>query len=256
MKNWPYTRAAKKLANQGRPDDTNAPSPNHRMHWSRRSGRNCTQRILGGDPVIRIVLWLDTANSHVMHEQSKLDEAKYFLAQMRSLINDRSALNFNLSEFLASARSVLQYAHKESQPKQGGPAWHDNAVAQHDTVRFFKDKRDISIHANPVSPSATINVSVTDTLHLSDSVSATIVRNDGTIEEIPATPPTSSPTPAKSESTVTYEYFFKDWNGSDDVISLSGRYVAQLESIVADGVAKGFLTPKPNGDRQQNHASG
>ncbi len=178
-----------------------------------------------------------------MHEQTKLDEAKYFLAQMCSVMNDRTAFNFNLSAFLAAARSVLQYAHKESQPQQGGPAWYDNAIAQHNTVRFFKDQRDISIHANPISPSATINVSVTDTLHLSDSVSATIVRNDGTVEEIPASPPAPNPTPAKSESTVTYQYFFTDWNGSDDVITLCGSYIAQLESIVADGCTKGFLTP-------------
>ncbi|MCG8450584.1 MAG: hypothetical protein MI725_13530 [Pirellulales bacterium] len=178
-----------------------------------------------------------------MHEQIKLNEAKYFLAQMRSWVNDRSAFNFNLSAFLAAARSVLQYAHKEAQSKSGGLAWYDDAVARHNTVRFFKDKRDFSIHANPISPSATINVSFTDTLHLSESISTTIVRNDGTVEEILASPPTPNEASTGSGYSVTYEYYFTDWNGSDDVIALSDTYITQLKSIVSDGVKSGYLSP-------------
>jgi len=49
-----------------------------------------------------------------MHEQTKINEAKYFLAQMTALVDDRAAFNFNLSAFLAAARSALQYAHNEA----------------------------------------------------------------------------------------------------------------------------------------------
>lgn len=188
------------------------------------------------------VLWHNLRKQTDMQEEAKISEAKYFLAQMTALMNDRVAFNFNLSAFLAAARSVLQYAHKESRQKPGGQAWYDNAVAQHATVSFFKDKRDISIHVNPISPSATIDALFTDTLHLSDSVSATIVHNDGTTEEVPAANPPPTPAPSETEATVTYQYFFKDWSGNDQVLKLSGEYIAQLESIVSDGVAKGFLT--------------
>lgn len=180
-----------------------------------------------------------------MHEQAKIDEAKYFLTQLKTLVDDRPAFNFNLSAFLAAARSALQYAHKESKPKTGGPAWYDNAVAGQSTVRFFRDKRDVSIHTNPVSPSATIDASVTETLYLSDSFTATIVRRDGTTEEVSSQNPSPPPHPAppRTEAAVTYQYFFKDWPGSEDVINLSATYITQLESIISDGVAKGFLTP-------------
>jgi len=84
-----------------------------------------------------------------MHEQTKINEAKYFLGQMNIVVNDRAVFNFNLSAFLAAARSALQYAHKEAIPQSGGQAWYDGQVAAKPIVKFFKDKRDISIHEVP-----------------------------------------------------------------------------------------------------------
>ena len=55
-----------------------------------------------------------------MYEQEKLGEANYFYSRMLSEAVDRDAFIFNLSAFLSSARSVLQYAFKEAQTKSGG----------------------------------------------------------------------------------------------------------------------------------------
>ena len=179
-----------------------------------------------------------------MHEQAKINEAKYFLAQMTAVVTERTAFNYNLSAFLAAARSALQYALKEAKPKRGGQAWYDAQIAAKPAVKFFKDTRDISIHANPISPSAKIGVSVTDTIHCSDSLSVTIRRKDGTIEEersLGSSPP--PPPPKESEPSVTYEYCFPDWSGSEDVIALSQSYITDVEAIVSDGVANGLLTP-------------
>ena len=177
-----------------------------------------------------------------MHEQEKINEAKYFLTQMIAYTNARIAFNYNLSAFLSAARSVLQYALKEAKPQDGGQAWYEAQVANKSAVKFFKDKRNISIHANPISPSAKIGISITDTIHLSDSVTVTVHRKDGTIEKehsIGSSPP---PPPPEDTESVTYEYFFQDWSGSEDVIILCQSYIADLEAIVLDGVASGFLT--------------
>src|SRR4029077_18270659 len=99
-----------------------------------------------------------------MHEQTKINEAKYFLAQMTALVDDRAAFNFNLSAFLAAARSALQYAYEEAKSQSGGQAWYDGQVGGKPIVKFFKDKRNVSIYVNPVSPSAKIGVSVTEIL--------------------------------------------------------------------------------------------
>ena len=185
-----------------------------------------------------------------MHEQTKINEAKYFLAQMTALVDDRAAFNFNLSAFLAAARSALQYAHNEAKSQSGGQAWYDGQVDGKPVVKFFKDKRNVSIHVNPVSPSARIGVSITEAIiHVGDSSSVTIDRADGTIEEekssssLPPPPPSPPPPTETGSSSVSYEYFFSDWPGSEDVLQLCQTYITEVEAIVSDGVANGFLTP-------------
>ena len=176
-----------------------------------------------------------------MHEQTKINEARYFLNQLSSLTEDRAALNFNLSAFLAAARSVLQYALKESAQRPGGQAWYDGQVGGKPIVNFFKDKRDISIHKEPVSPSAEIGISVNETIAVSDSVFVTVRHKDGTIEEDSS--PLSSTMPILSvEESVSYEYFFSDWPGGEDVVKLCQMYIDEVVAIASDGVANDFLT--------------
>ena len=78
---------------------------------------------------------------------------------------------------------------------------------------------------------------------VSESVTIQITRADGTIE--PPQTSTSEPAPPieAPPATTTYTYRFSDWTGPGDVIALCSTYLADLRSIVADGVAKGYLTP-------------
>jgi len=189
---------------------------------------------------VTFVTWLNrTAIS--MHEQHKIDEARYFLGQLRALVNERNAFNYNLSAFLAAARSALQYAHKEVQNDPNGRAWYDGQISGKPVVRFFRDKRDISIHANPIKPSAKISVSVTDRLVLSDSFSATIHRKDGSTETVVSQPPPPTPpTPDENESTAEYEYVFQDWSGNEDVVTLCEQYMIEVEALVALKTGNGY----------------
>jgi len=177
-----------------------------------------------------------------MHEREKLNEARYFQSQMGLTLNQRKAFNYNLSAFLAAARSALQYANKEATTKPGGQAWYDTQVAGKPIVRFLKDKRDVGIHAEPIVPSASVEVSLTDTVHLSDSFSCMIEYADGRQEDRTIA---SSPEVAPPEATaaVEYTYFFRDWPGREDLLTLCSSYLSDIERIVADGVANGFLTP-------------
>jgi hypothetical protein len=177
-----------------------------------------------------------------MHEQAKVEEARYFLAQMAITANQRKAFNHNLSAFLAAARSVLQYANKEATKKPGGQAWYDTQVGAKPIIKFLKDKRDINIHARPITPLASVEVSVSDTLHLSESVSCTIEYADGRREDRTAVS-SSEVKPEGTTTTVSYMYFFDDWNGSEDLLTLCSTYITDVEAIVADGIANGWLTP-------------
>ena len=103
-----------------------------------------------------------------MHEQQKLDEANYFLGLMAAVINQPDAFRFLLSAFLGAARSVLQYALLEadttpkSSPPSAGKTWYDAQVSGKPVIKFLKDKRDISIHRQPVAPVAHVAVAVYD----------------------------------------------------------------------------------------------
>ena len=56
-----------------------------------------------------------------------------------------------LSAFLSSARSVLLYAYEEAKSK-GVQSWYDKQVAQSKVVQFLRDKRNLTVHEEPVEP--------------------------------------------------------------------------------------------------------
>jgi hypothetical protein len=180
-----------------------------------------------------------------MHENSKLAEAQYFYSQMVANFNDRERFNCNLSAFLSSARSVLQYASEEAEAKakSGGLKWLDSHMAGSPVLSFFRCKRNINIHHEPVKPAQHTNVTATETVHVSESISVTHRDASGKIlyqspPEIPKPKLRKSDTPA----VITSRYVFADWAGSEDVMTLSQMYLDELQRVVKDGIHKGFLT--------------
>jgi hypothetical protein len=178
-----------------------------------------------------------------MHEQAKIEEARHFLRQLSIVVNERGIFNYTLSGFLSAARSALQYTHKEAKPKTDGQAWYDGQISAHPLVKFFKCKRNVNIHEKPISPPAKITVGAKNNVSLSESVSVTIFRADGTTETRHSASPSRSSPQDEPEASVTYDYFFEDWSGNEDVITLCQRYLREVEIIVADGVTKKLLTP-------------
>jgi hypothetical protein len=178
-----------------------------------------------------------------MHESEKISEARYFHSRMLSSVRDRDGFRFNLSAFLSAARSVLQYALKEAQGKKHGQAWYDSQLNAHPIAGFFRDKRDVNIPAEPVSLQGNVSVQIHDSLHLSASLSFEQSDPQGNVvHEGRSEPEPNPPTASELSSTVETRYVFDDWNGSEDVPTLCARYLDELESIVADGRAKGFLS--------------
>jgi len=86
-----------------------------------------------------------------MHESEKIEEAKYHLLRMKEFLNDDNIFRYELNAFLASARSIFQYALEEiKSPITISRTWYDSAVKQSVYVKFFKDKRDTVIHHKPI----------------------------------------------------------------------------------------------------------
>jgi len=160
-----------------------------------------------------------------MYEKDKIIEAEYFYTRMKQEQKDRDAFRYNLSAFLSAARSVLQYALKEAETKTGSQQWYDNQVSSYPASKFFKNKRDINIHASPVQFKQHVNVHVTETLPCPvDSVPFIFRDKDGNIKsQYLEEPP---PAPVKVPETppiVTYHFFFDDWS-DDEAFLLSAKH--------------------------------
>jgi hypothetical protein len=178
------------------------------------------------------------------HEKKKLDEARYFYSLMHQTFDDKEKFTFNLSAFLSSARSVLQYALEEAKIKQGGQRWYDNHVAASPILFFFKDKRDLNIHYGPVIPIKYTDLVAHDTVHISDAVSVVIKGADGKVLQIsPEIPkPQSEVRETKPPAVGKTYYRFSDWQGREDIFALSERYLDELQRVIEDGIRNGFLT--------------
>lgn len=176
-----------------------------------------------------------------MHEQEKLKEARHFMRRMESSIDDPETFQYELSAFLSAARSVLQYALDEVKQKPNGQSWYEAQVSGNAVLKFFKDKRDLSIHVKPVQPSRKIVTIVNECINISDSVMIEIQREDGATEigELKEVSPVSKPQESSVE--VKINYVFVDWVGPEDIIDLSRQYLENLENFVNTGLSNGFI---------------
>ena len=177
-----------------------------------------------------------------MYEESKLKEARYFYSRMVSEIDNRQNFIFDLSAFLSAARSVLQYALEEAQNMPGGQQWYDNQMASSAVLKFFKDKRDISVHIQPIQVSQHTSIQLTELVHISESIHIKKFDQNGKlIGEYSSEP--SQPSPVSDiPPIVNHRFTFPDWCGNEDVLELCDLYLKQLDHVVADGQSKGFLT--------------
>jgi len=180
-----------------------------------------------------------------MHEREKLGEAQYFYSRMIVEEKNRDDFRWNLSAFLSSARSVLLYALEEARPKRGGQQWYDNCISTRPVSKFFKDKRNISIHIEPVKPRVDYDLTLKDNVYLSGSLSIVVRDKDGNIKhQYSSGEPKQNPKPKqpRTPATLKIKYKFDDWSGSEDIPTLCQMYIQELEDIIRDGIHQRFIT--------------
>lgn len=174
-----------------------------------------------------------------MNEKNKFKEAKHFFEQMRTNKMNQEIFGYNLSAFLTSSRIIFQYALKEAESKDGGKSWYDNQVSSSSIIKFLKDKRDINIHREPVTTQAHHNINSVAYIHTYCTLAVT--DNDKkTISQINIGIPSEQVPQSKTMVDVIYK--FKDWFGSEDVISLCEKYLEQIEIFIINGISNKFIT--------------
>jgi hypothetical protein len=176
-----------------------------------------------------------------MHEQDKLDEAQYFLDRLGQL-PEPDSFRHELSAFLSAARSALQYALEEAKTKPGGQAWYNAQIAGKTLVKYFRDKRDLSIHRQPVVPITSASVTLTASVDASTALHMRVTNAKGeVVQEVSVSDAQNTP-PPPTPPVVTYSYRFINWTGPEDVLALCRQYLAEVQCVVSDGVAHGHLT--------------
>jgi len=179
-----------------------------------------------------------------MNEKEKLEEARYFYAEMVKHQEDRKVFKHNLSAFLSAARSVMQYALKEVETKKNvGKKWYNDWMKSSYVLKFFRDKRNFNIHTAPIDPRKHVKIHTIVVVSVSESVHIKVTDKNGKVKEEreikekpkPHEGPKSS---VKSES----RYEFDDWKEPEDLITLCKVYIQELENVVQDGISKKFIT--------------
>lgn len=174
-----------------------------------------------------------------MKERIKYREAIHFYEQMKVHKKDQDTFKHNLSAFLTSSRTVFQYALKESHHSLQGKIWYDRNVSSSPIIRFLKDKRDDNIHTEPVDPQSIL--SLTFNLNIKTGVTFTKIDKDGKVVSQPLIEKSPELKPQnRSSSDVIYR--FKEWTGPEDIITLCGLYLVEIDGFISDGVAKNFIS--------------
>ncbi len=179
-----------------------------------------------------------------MHERRKLEEARYFYGRMVAAGATREDVQHNFNALLSSARSVLQYAYKELKHNPNGVTWYEGVVKGDPVITFLRDKRNLTIHEEPVAPTAKHTLSIRASVSPSGSMSFVVRDKDGNVKHEgssePTPPPVPAPTPAPSHTVL---YVLRDWNvPEEDVPTLCQRYLHALATIVNDGVQRGYIS--------------
>lgn len=177
-----------------------------------------------------------------MNELEKINEAEYFYGRIVDCQENRNEFKYNLSAFLTSTRSVLQYIHERSKLNSALGNWYNKKVSGNRVLKFFKCKRNINIHVKPINPNARIDAGISVEIPV-PQISLKIEYSNGNenIKEHQLTNP-DPPLKKKSEPPkVSYEYKFSDWSGNEDVITLCKMYLDELKNIVMEGQSMRFL---------------
>jgi hypothetical protein len=168
--------------------------------------------------------------------RDKLNEAKYFLEEMKRVSSDPNNFRYELTAFLAASRSITQIMQKEFSEKPGFNEWYTNKqreMGNEPILKYLHRQRTISYHEHPVLP---YPIGITD--QIADGTGMNVV--------LTGTSSNASLSFGRSALPITLPfinitYYFDDMPSRDkDVITICQEAVNTLELIV-DECEKKFI---------------
>lgn len=178
-----------------------------------------------------------------MYEKAKLAEANFFFSEMRREERNPTNFKFHLSAFLSASRTVLQYTRAELEGNIMGIRWYDNYLSTHPILGFFRDKRDVNIHFSPSDAKLRVNAEGHASIGFSASVRIVARDKDGNVTSDRIFEDEKPKNTSKEEKVkIDYFYRFDDWIGNEDIMTLSQKYLKELEKFVDEAQRNGYIT--------------
>lgn len=183
-----------------------------------------------------------------MDAQQKYNEAEYFFGMMKENDENRQRFKYNLSAFLAAARSVTSVLQKEVSKNPEFDEWcckKRMQMKRDELFKFFNKKRNIVIHRKgTIDTRAEIKESINFGGAGFVSFESIVKDADGTIKDYEDSelPAKSKITPKQDNTEITeYKWFFSDCPNeyrNVDVITLCEKYLNELKIIVEEAESK------------------
>ena len=164
----------------------------------------------------------------------KLEEARFFLENMTSNLQNRREFRYYLDAFLASARSVFHVFESEFHDNRLLLNWYkeEAEVKRNPVVKFFIKLRNISLKEHTPDTRTRVAVVWAANVNLTEKDVGKVVDSDG--KERWFTP--LLPLEVKNEEVIGYHFVhtFKWFNENPDVICLCKKYLDELEKFVVE----------------------
>ncbi len=171
------------------------------------------------------------------NSRAKLLETKYFLDCMTKNQIECDTFKYNLSAFLAAARSVTLIMQTEFSKVLGFNQWYKNKQTEMEndsTMNIMNNKRRMTIHVTPVIATEHTNINISLQLNIpSPSVSIEVRNSHGNVVEQRES--RSEPPPPHSAPKVTTEtlWYFEELPNTD-VLTLCKKYIDYLDALVSE----------------------
>jgi hypothetical protein len=181
-----------------------------------------------------------------LHARTAIQKARHFLAKAKAVDprNPNSAFEFTaeLEAAIVYARSSLDHLSRELTLKHrhnGYKQWHQQKWASLKQTKpvfdFLTERRDYIIHEQSEQTVGHITIESEISVAATVSVSMTIKRADGSVEERePTTPPSPPEEKAAGRSRTTFDFRFAD---PDWTAKLAVDYVQEFIELCSDFIS-------------------
>lgn len=165
-----------------------------------------------------------------------MEEAKHFGGQMQFYVEDPPKFAFSLSAFLSAARSVTFIMQSEFNNLQGFDIWYEDKqkeMSSDKDFKFFNNLRVVTIHQKPVIPHRKTEISIFETIAVSESVTIKVIDKEGNVVSEQTSKPKKPKSQQETEITVKDSWYFEE-RPNDDLLNLCNEYVQKIEKLVEE----------------------